>query len=174
MDIMKREIIFTKQQIDERVRELAACISLDYEGRELIVIGILKGAFMFLADIVRYLRIPCRIDFMWLSSYGTSSSSSGKIAIKKDIEMSIAGKDVLVVEDIVDTGITMSFLMDRLRQRQPRSLKTCVFLDKYERRKVPFKADYVGFPIDDGFVVGYGLDFDEQGRSLPDLCRIIE
>jgi hypoxanthine phosphoribosyltransferase len=174
MDAMKREVLFTETQIDERVQELAECISMDYEGKELIIIGVLKGAFIFLADIVRYLRVSCQVDFIWLSSYGASSSSSGRIIIKKDIEMSITGKDVLVVEDIVDTGITLSFLMDCLRRRQPRSLKACVFLDKYERRKIPFKADYVGFSIDGGFVVGYGLDFNERGRFLPDVCRIVE
>ncbi|MFH1080025.1 MAG: hypoxanthine phosphoribosyltransferase [Pseudomonadota bacterium] len=167
---MKREVLFTRKEIDRRVRELADEISRDYAGGELIVVGILKGAFIFMADLIRAMNIPCRVDFTQLASYGSGIVSSGDVVIRKDIGMSIADRDVLIVEDIVDTGLTLSFLVEALKARRPRSLKVCVFLDKKMRRKVPFTADYTGFAIDDGFVVGYGLDFDEQDRSLPDIC----
>jgi hypoxanthine phosphoribosyltransferase len=171
---MQREVLYPRKVIEKRVKELAAAISRDYEGEELIVIGILKGAFIFMADLIRCLSIPCRVDFTRLASYGAGASSSGKIIISKDIETSIKDRDVLVVEDIVDTGLTLSFLVDWLKERNPRSIRVCAFLDKRKMRKTPFEADYVGFTIDDGFVVGYGLDFNEQGRFLPDICIIRE
>jgi len=170
----KKEILIAKADIDKRVVELAEAIFRDYEGKELIVIGILKGAFIFMADLIRQLRCPCKVDFVRLASYGTGTVSSGSIMITKDIETPIKGKDVLIVEDIVDTGLTLSFLVARLKERDPRSLKVCVFLDKKERRKIPFGADYVGFDIPDHFVVGYGLDFNEMYRFLPDICVIKE
>jgi len=169
MDQMQKEILFPRAAIDEKVKELAALISKDYEGRELIVIGILKGAFIFMADLIRSLSIPCQVDFARIASYGSRSVSSGKVIMMKDIEMSIKGKDILIVEDIVDTGITLSYFVEWLKERNPRSLKVCAFLDKRGRRKVTFEADYVGFTIEDGFVVGYGLDFDEKARFLPDV-----
>lgn len=169
MNQMQKEILFSREAIDKRVKELAASISRDYEGRELIVIGILKGAFIFMADLIRALSIPCQVDFARLASYGTGSVSSGKVFLMKDIEMSIKGKDILIIEDIVDTGITLSYFVQWLKERDPRSLKVCAFLDKRGRRKVIFEADYVGFTIEDGFVVGYGLDFDEKARFLPDV-----
>ena len=171
---MEKEILFSKEAIAGRVRELAAEISRDYPGRELIVIGILKGAFVFMADLIRALEVPCTVDFTQLASYGSGTVSTGSIVIKKDIGIDIEGKDVLVVEDIVDTGLTLDFLVKTLRERHPRSLKVCVFLDKKMRRKVPFTADYTGFAIDDGFVVGYGLDCNEQDRSLPAVYVIKE
>ena len=174
MNELGKEILIAKTDIEKRVRELADTISSDYEGRELILIGILKGAFVFMADLVRQLRIPCQVDFVRLASYGTGTVSTGNIAISKDIETSIEGRDVLVVEDIVDTGLTLSALVERLKKRDPRSLKVCVFLDKKDRRKVPFEAEYVGFNIPDRFVVGYGLDFNEMYRFLPDICVIGE
>ena len=167
MDQMQKEILFPRAAIDEKVKELAALISKDYEGRELIVIGILKGAFIFMADLIRSLSIPCQVDFARIASYGSRSVSSGKVIMMKDIEMSIKGKDILIVEDIVDTGITLSYFVEWLKERNPRSLKVCAFLDKRGRRKVTFEADYVGFAIEDGFVVGYGLDFNEHYRNLP-------
>ncbi len=172
MDKMKKEILFSRKVIDSRVRELAADISRDYEGRELIVIGVLKGAFIFMADLVRSMTIPCRVDFARLASYGAGSVSGGKVIMTKDIETSIRGKDILVVEDIVDTGVTLSYFVEWLQERNPRSLRVCAFLDKRGRRKVTFEADYVGFAIEDGFVVGYGLDFDEKARFLPDVYII--
>jgi hypoxanthine phosphoribosyltransferase len=164
------EIFFPKEVIDRRVRELAAEISRDYQGKDLLIVGVLKGAFIFMADLIRDLTIPCRIDFVRLASYGAGSTSSGEIRITKDLETPIAGRDVLIVEDIVDTGLTLSRLLEELRGRRPASLRVCAFLDKHERRQIPFTADYVGFTIPDGFVVGYGLDYNERFRFLPDVC----
>jgi len=166
---VKKEVLFTKEAIDRRVRELAEKISQDYEGRELIMIGVLKGAFIFMSDLIRNISIPCTVDFARLASYGAGTASSGKVIVAKDIETSIRGKDILIVEDIVDTGLTLKFFVDWLKERNPRSLKVCAFLDKRLKRKVAFEADYVGFTIDDGFVVGYGLDFNEQYRFFPDV-----
>ena len=174
MEAMQREVLYPRKVIEKRVKELAAAISRDYVGKELIVIGILKGAFIFMADLIRCLSIPCRVDFARLASYGAGASSSGKVIMSKDIETSIKDRDVLIVEDIVDTGITMSFLVDWLKERNPHSIRVCALLDKRKMRKAPFEADYVGFAIDDGFVVGYGLDFNEQARFLPDICVIRE
>jgi hypoxanthine phosphoribosyltransferase len=174
MGKIKKEILISKPEIDDRVQRLADEISRDYEGKELVLIGILKGAFVFMADLIRCLRIPCEVDFVRLASYGTGTVSSGNIMITKDIETPIRGRDVLIVEDIVDTGLTLYFLVDKLKEREPESLKVCVLLDKKERRKVPFEAEYVGFDIPDRFVVGYGLDFNEMYRFLPDVCVIEE
>lgn len=174
MENMKKKILFSKDIIDRRVRELAGEISRDYEGREIVMIGVLKGAFVFLADLIRYLNVPCEVDFTRLASYGSATVSSGNIVMTKNIECSIKDKDVLIVEDIVDTGLTLTYLVDRLKQEGPRSLKVCAFIDKHKKRKVPFTADYVGFTIDDGFVVGYGLDANEKARFLPDVYIVEE
>lgn len=172
MDEMSKKILFSRAEIQKRVKELAGQISSDYAGRELVVIGILKGAFIFMADLVREISIPCNIDFVRVASYGASSESSGKVVMTKDIETSIKGRDILIVEDIIDTGLTLQYLVNWLKERNPNSLKICVFLDKRKRRKVSFEADYVGFTIDDGFVVGYGLDFNEQYRFFSDVYII--
>jgi hypoxanthine phosphoribosyltransferase len=172
MDKMNKEILFSSSEIQKRVKELAERISDDYTGRELIVIGILKGAFIFMADLIRAMSIPCKIDFVRVASYGSGQESAGKVVMTKDVETSIKGKDILIVEDIVDTGLTLTYLVNWLKERNPGSLKVCAFLDKRKRRKVVFEADYVGFAIDDGFVVGYGLDFDEQARYLPEVYII--
>ncbi|MGD0279877.1 MAG: hypoxanthine phosphoribosyltransferase [Smithella sp.] len=172
MDKISKEILFSRVVIQKRVKELADQISEDYAGRELIIIGILKGAFIFMADLVREVSIPCRIDFTRLASYGAGSDSSGKVVMTKDIETSIKGRDILIVEDILDTGLTLQYLVGWLKERNPNSLKICVLLDKRKRRKVSFEADYVGFTIDDGFVVGYGLDFNEKYRFSPDIYVI--
>ena len=172
MDIMHREILFSRDTIQERVREIASQISADYSGRELIVIGVLKGAFIFMADLIRAMSIPCRVDFVRVASYGGGRESGGRVVLTKDIETSIKGRDILVVEDIIDSGLTLTYLVDWLKERNPQSLKVCAFLDKRKRRKVSFEADYVGFTIDDGFVVGYGLDFNEQARFLPEVYII--
>lgn len=174
MEQVKKEVLFTKADIDRRVRELADMISHDYHGKELVVIGILKGAFVFMADLIRSLRVPCIVDFVRMASYGSKTVSSEDIVITKDIEISLKGRDVLVVEDIVDTGLTLSFLVNRLKEREPQTLRVCVFLDKRTRRKVLFEADYTGFQIKDRFVVGYGLDFNEKFRFLPEICVIEE
>ncbi len=171
---MKKEVLLTRDVIEKRVRELACDISREYEGRELIVIGVLKGAFIFMADLIRCLSIPCRVDFVRLASYGSGMASTGNVLMTKDIDTSIRGKDVLIVEDIVDTGCTLTFLVNWLQERNPRSLKVCAFLDKTKKRTTPFDADYVGFSIEDGFVVGYGLDFNEMSRFLPDIWLIRE
>jgi hypoxanthine phosphoribosyltransferase len=172
MDKISKQILFSRGEIQKRVREIASQISKDYAGRELVVIGILKGAFVFMADLVREISVPCKVDFVRVASYGASSESSGKVVMTKDIETSIKGRDILIVEDIVDSGLTLQYLVNWLKERNPHSLKICVFLDKRKRRKVSFEADYVGFTIDDGFVVGYGLDFDEQFRFFPDVYII--
>lgn len=169
---METEILFTQEEILRRIDEMAAEINAHYQGKRPVVIGVLKGAFVFLADLVRRFNFPCIVDFIRLASYGSGSKSSGIITITKDLEVDIEGKDVLIVEDIVDTGLTLNFLVDKLKERKPLSVKVCVLLDKYERRKVPFRADFVGFPIEDRFVVGYGLDYNEEGRSWCDI-RII-
>ena len=169
MDKMHKEILFPRDVIGRRVQEIACQISADYSGRELIVIGVLKGAFIFMADLIRAMSITCKVDFVRVASYGAGQESSGKAVLTKDIETSIKGRDILVVEDIIDTGLTLTYLVDWLKERNPQSLKVCAFLDKRKRRKVSFEADYVGFTIDDGFVVGYGLDFDEKARFLPDV-----
>jgi len=172
MDQASRKILFPKETIQKRVREMANQISKDYAGKELILIGVLKGAFIFMADLIREINIPCRVDFARLASYGAGSESSGKVVLTKDIETSIKDKDILIVEDILDTGLTMQYFVEWLKERNPKSLKTCVFLDKRKRRKVPLEADYVGFTIDDGFVVGYGLDFNEMYRFSPEIYTI--
>lgn len=168
----QKEILYKNEDIEKRVRQLARQISKDYAGRELIVIGILKGAFIFMADLIRALSIPCTIDFVRCASYGTGSASSEKVVLTKDIETSIKDRDVLIVEDIVDTGLTLKYLVEWLKERSPRSLRVCALLDKRKRRKVPFESDYVGFTMDDGFLVGYGLDFGERYRFLPDIYVI--
>jgi hypoxanthine phosphoribosyltransferase len=165
----KPEILFSKEIIDKRVKELARQISGDYAGKEILIVGILKGAFIFMADLIRRLDLSCSVDFVRLASYGDGCVSSGEVRITKDLEIPIAGRDVLIVVDIVDTGLTLSRLVQILRERQPASLRVCAFLDKAERRQVPFTADYVGFCIPDRFVVGYGLDYKEDFRFLPDV-----
>lgn len=172
MDKISKEVLFSRDDIRRRVWELAGQISRDYEGRELIIIGVLKGAFIFMADLIREISIPCRVDFTRLASYGAGSDSSGKVVMTKDIETSIKGRDILVVEDILDTGLTLQYLVQWLKERDPHSLRICVLLDKRKRRKVSFEADYVGFTINDGFVVGYGLDFNEKYRFSPDIYVI--
>lgn len=171
---MEMQLLYSRHAIEKRVAELAEAISRDYQGRDLVVIGILKGAFIFMADLLRMLRVPCAVDFIRVSSYGAGSVSSGRVIITKDIEMSIRHKDVLIVEDIIDSGISMDFICRWLAERNPRSLKVCALLDKPTRRQVAFQADYVGFSLEDFFVVGYGLDFNEDYRFLPDVYRVYE
>jgi hypoxanthine phosphoribosyltransferase len=172
MDKLKKKVLYSRQEIQERVRQMASAISEDYRGRELVVVGVLKGAFIFMADLTRYLDLSCKVDFLRAASYGSGSMSSGEVVITKDLEIDIEGKDVLLVEDIIDTGITLRFLAEKLKERKPRSLKVCAFIDKKLRRKVAFDADYVGFTMDDAFLVGYGLDYNEMGRVCPDICEI--
>jgi len=167
---MQREVLIPHEVIARRVRELAGELDRHYAGEEVVVVGVLMGSFVFMADLVRNLSFPCLIDFVRLASYGSGTESTGQVMMRKDLETEITGRHVLVVEDIVDTGITLDFLVQTLRRRAPESLSVCVLLDKPARRKVPFEADYVGFAIDDWFVVGYGLDYDGRYRALPDVC----
>ena len=163
------DILLSKQIIRRRIKELAAVIAGEYRGKDLLVVGILKGAFVFMSDLIREMKIPCTIDFVRIASYGAKKETSGKIMLTKDLETPVKGRDLLVVEDIVDTGLTLANLVEIIKQRQPASLKVCVLLDKPKRRVVPFSADYVGFSIPDEFVVGYGLDCDEKYRYFPDV-----
>lgn len=164
------KILLSREVIASRVRELGKQISQDYQGKNLLVVGILKGALVFMADLVRQINIPVRLDFMVVSSYGSSSESSGVVRILKDLDMSVEGWHVLLVEDIIDTGLTLKYLRDNLLARGPESVKICALLDKPARRRVEVQADYCGFTIPDAFVVGYGLDYAEKYRNLPDLC----
>lgn len=163
----KISVLLTEEQIDKRIAEIAEEISRDYEGEEIFLVCTLKGATFFACELAKRITIPTAIDFMSVSSYGNSTISSGKIVMKKDLEESIVGKNVIVVEDIVDTGRTLSYLMDNLKQRGPKSLKLCSLLDKPDRRVIDIKADYTGFEIPDLFVVGYGLDYAQRYRNLP-------
>lgn len=163
------EVLLTAKQIEERIKELAEAISEDYRGNKILVIGVLKGAVIFLSDLVRHLTIPVEIDFMAVSSYGADTNSSGVVRILKDLEQSITDKEVLIVEDIIDTGLTLTYLYENLLRRGPKSLKVVTLLDKPDRRQVSFNPDYCGFKIPDRFVIGYGLDFDENYRQLADL-----
>lgn len=163
------EVLLTAKQIEERIKELAEAISEDYKGNKILVIGVLKGAVIFLSDLVRHLTIPVEIDFMAVSSYGADTNSSGVVRILKDLEQSITDKEVLIVEDIIDTGLTLTYLYENLLRRGPKSLKVVTLLDKPDRRQVSFNPDYCGFKIPDRFVIGYGLDFDENYRQLADL-----
>ena len=162
-----KEILFDEEQIRERVAQLGAEITADYEGKDLVLASVLRGSYIFMADLSREIKLPLAIDFMAVSSYGSGTSSSGQVEIKKDLSDSIEGKDLLIVEDILDSGNTLYYLMDILRIRKPASIRICTLLDKPERRAKPITADYCGFTIPDAFVVGYGLDYDEKYRNLP-------
>ncbi len=163
----KISVLISQQELQKRVKELADEISADYAGRDLLLIGVLKGSFVFLADLMRNMDHHITVDFMGTSSYGDSTKSSGEVRITKDLEKSVAGRHVLLVEDIVDSGLTLRYLLDTLRTRQPASLKVCALLDKPARRSVRVSLDYYGFIIPNAFVVGYGLDYDERFRGLP-------
>jgi len=166
------KLLFSKKDIASAVARLAKEISVDYANKKVVLIGVLKGAFMFLADLVRQLTIPVEIEFMRIASYGSQKESSGEIIIKKDVEISLEGKDILIIEDIVDTGLRLSFLLDHLRAHNPSSLKVCALVDKKSRREVEAQVDYIGFEIDEGFIVGYGIDFNEGYRALPEIFVI--
>lgn len=165
-----KRVLISEEEIQKKVKELGARITEDYKDKNLVVVGVLKGAIIFLADLVKSITIPLTLDFMAVSSYGSSTETSGVVRILKDLDSSIEGMDVLIVEDIIDSGLTLSYLYENLKSRGPNSIKICALLDKPERRKVDVKADYIGFTIDDEFVVGYGLDFAEKYRNLPEIC----
>src|SRR5437899_9354356 len=161
------EILITTDEIAAKVRELGARIASDYQGRDLVLVSVLKGALPFLADLMRATPIPLALDFLEVSSYGASTESSGVVRILKDLAHPIEGRDVLVVEDILDTGHTLAFVLEHLRSQRPHSVRLCTLLDKPARRIVPIQIDYRGFEIPDKFVVGYGLDYAERYRNLP-------
>ena len=160
-------VLFSEEQLAQRVREIAAQIDKDYEGKEPLLVSVLRGSFVFMADLVRQITVPCTVDFMAVSSYGGGTTSSGQVKIVKDLSETIEGKDVLVVEDILDSGNTLSYLLKLLEARRPASIRLCTLLDKPERRTKPVAVQYSGFTIPDEFVVGYGLDYDERYRNLP-------
>ncbi len=164
------ERLIPGETLAERVRSLGGEISRDYRGRCPHLIGVLKGAWVFMADLIRALDLPVTVDFLSIASYGGDTQSSGEVKIIKDLDAPIEGRDVLVIEDILDTGRTIQFLKELLEARKPRSVRVVALLDKASRRVAPVQADYVGFRIPDAFVVGYGLDFDQKFRELPDIC----
>lgn len=166
-------MLLSAQQIASRIQNLGKRITLDYQNKPLILIGILKGSFIFLADLVRYIDLPISVDFMALSSYGSSTKSSGVVRIIKDLDHSIEGHHVLVVEDIVDTGLTLNYIYGHVKSRGALSVKICSLLDKPDRRQVAVPLHYKGFEIPDEFVVGYGLDVGERYRNLPDVCKLV-
>ena len=160
-------VLFSEEQLQQRVCELAAQIDRDYAGKEPLLVSVLRGSFVFMADLVRHITLPCTVDFMAVSSYGSGTTSSGQVKIIKDLSEQIEGKDVIVVEDILDSGNTLSYLLKLLEARHPASIRLCTLLDKPERRTKPVAVQYSGFTIPDEFVVGYGLDYDEKYRNLP-------
>jgi hypoxanthine phosphoribosyltransferase len=161
------EVLIDEERLQARIAELGTEISADYDGRDLLLVGVLKGAVFFMADLMRRLTVPCEIDFMAISSYGAATDSSGVVRILKDLDANIADRDVLVVEDIIDSGLTLSYLMRTLRARRPGSLEICTLLTKPDRREIEVPVRYVGFEIPNRFVIGYGLDFAERYRNLP-------
>lgn len=167
MDEKKRNILISKEQIDGRISELGAQISKDYDGKNLYVLSLLRGSFIYCADLVRHITVPTKIGFMTTSSYGNNETSSGVVKVVNDIPDNIEGYDVLIVDDIVDSGITMQFVMDHVRSLGAKTVKSCVLLDKPERRKVDIKPDYCCFEIEDVFVVGYGLNYGDYYRNIP-------
>ena len=162
-----KAILFTESEISARVKAMGRQITQDYQGRSVCLVGILKGAVPFLVDLMRAVELPLAYDLMAVSSYGQSTKSSGTVRILKDLDIAIEGREVLIVEDIIDTGLTLHYIYENLRSRKPSSIKTCTFLDKPSRREAPIEPDYNGFIIPDVFVVGYGLDYGEQYRDLP-------
>jgi hypoxanthine phosphoribosyltransferase len=174
MSMPKVEVLIPADRIAERIAEMGRQIAADYAGRPLVLIGVLKGSFMFLADLVRHIDNPhLRLEFIGTRSYGEGTVSSGEVQLTKDLDRPIEGEDVLLVEDIVDTGLTLNYLKHLISQRDPASLKTVAFLDKPSRRRITVSADYLGFTIEDKFVVGYGLDFQQRYRNLADLCVLV-
>ena len=160
-------VLLSEDEIREKVRELGGKITADYKNSNLMLVTVLKGAVVFLADLMRQIDVPAEIDFMVVSSYGSGVKSSGVVKIVKDLDVPLAGKDILIVEDILDSGLTLSYIKELLESRGPRSIRIATLLDKPSRRKVDLQADYIGFSVPDEFVIGYGLDYDEKYRNLP-------
>jgi len=166
----KPQILLTRQEIEATVSRLATEITGEYHDKHPLLIGVLKGSFMFMADLIRLLDFPLEVEFIGVSSYGKGSQTSGKVKVVQGLRSPIKGGNILVIEDIVDTGLTTAFLLDYLRKKKPASLKLCVLTDKPSRRQIPVTIDYLGFTVPDKFLVGYGLDLDEKFRNLPDIC----
>ena len=171
---MEREILIPKETILRRVRELGEQISADYAKKDTVLIGVLNGVVFFFADLVRYISISTKIDFIRVSSYGSKMCSNGEICWTKDVEIPIEGKSVIIVEDIVDTGATLANVIRRLEERRPESIRICALIDKSERREIHFPVHYYGFRVKEGFLVGYGLDYNEEYRCLSDICVLRE
>ncbi len=172
---MNDRFIIDEKSIQEKVKEIAGQIEKDYEGQEVVFVGVLKGAFIFLADLIRKIqKVDVLVDFVKVSSYGASTETSGIVRLEFDTTMSLEGKHVIIVEDILDTGLTLKYLKELLLKKNPRSLKVAVLLDKFERRKVDIEADYVGFRVPDKFLVGYGLDYAEKYRNIPYVMELKE
>lgn len=164
-DILK--VLISEEELRSKVKELGAKISADYAGKNLMMVSVLKGSIVFMADLMRAITVPCEIDFMSVSSYGADVKTSGVVKIIKDLDQKLEGKDLLIVEDILDSGMTLSYIREMLQQRNPSSIKLCTLFDKPERRSVDIQADYSGICVPDEFIVGYGLDYDEKYRNLP-------
>lgn len=169
-----KQIIYSEEVIQEKVDELGKRITEDFSGKDPIVIGVLKGANVFLSDLIRKISIPLIVDFIDVSSYGLSTETSGVVKINKDLDFSIEDKDILIVEDIIDSGLTLEYLLKNLKSRNPKTIRICSLLDKPERRRVDIKVDYIGFQIPDEFIVGYGIDYAEKYRNLPYIASLKE
>lgn len=167
-----RRILFSRERIATEIKRIGQEISRDFAGEEVMLVGVLKGSFLFIADLIREIEIPSIVDFVRLASYGSETQSSGIIEFRKELEMPIKGRNVIIVEDIVDSGYTLECLYNKLLLQEPRSLKICTLIDKTARREVEVHADYVGITMDDGFIIGYGLDHDEKYRNLPDIYLV--
>ena len=172
-DIIK-EILVTEEEITLKVKEMGKQITEDYKDRDLMLIGILKGAVIFMSELAQNIKLPVQMDFMAVSSYGKSSVSTGEVRIIKDLDFSVEGRNLLIIEDIIDTGYTLSYLIDNLKKRGAKSVKVCTLLDKPDRRKAYIHVDYLGFIVPDEFIVGYGLDYAEQYRNLPYVAALKE
>lgn len=168
------EVLISREKVEARIEELAKEIEKDYTGKNLVCVGLLKGSVMFMSDLIKAIDLDLRIDFMKVSSYGSGTDSTGVVKILKDVDVDLAGKDVLIVEDIIDTGLTIVNVKDFLAKKNPNSIKVCTLLDKPSRRKVEVKGEYVGFEIPDEFVVGYGLDLDEKYRNIPFVGKFVK
>ena len=166
---MEKELLIPRDKIQGRVKELADQICSDYNGKEPVLIGVLNGVVFFIADLAREMTIPTKMDFVRAASYGSGMTSSGNVRLTKDVEIPLRGKPVILVEDIVDTGLTLTHIMKIIELKGPESIRICAFIDKLERREIPVPVDYCGFQIEEGFMVGYGLDHDEKYRHLPDI-----
>jgi hypoxanthine phosphoribosyltransferase len=166
------KVLISQDEIRQAVARLASEIRRDYQGNQPLLIGILKGSFVFMADLIREIGLPVEVDFVKLSSYGSGTETSGKVKVVQGLKTKIKGRDVLIVEDIVDTGLTVSFLLDYLRKKKPASLKLCTLTDKPSRHKAPVAIDYLGFTVPDKFIVGYGIDWNEKFRHLRDICHL--